>query len=227
MQAFASHRGKLALLDWSDVNTDLIIPARYLKRIERTGFGTLLFADKRYVPGGAPEIEDPNQHGALNAEFPLNDSRLSGATILVAGKNFGCGSSREHAVWAVMQAGYRVVIAPGKGEGFADIFESNAFNNGLLVIELSQEDWQKVADAAGGLPGQAEATINLEAQTITIHASTAAKTGNGDSQLSFAIPETHRQRLLLGRDAIAETLLLDDSIRQHEQNASAWLIPTA
>jgi 3-isopropylmalate/(R)-2-methylmalate dehydratase small subunit len=221
MQAFATHRGKLALLDWSDVNTDLIIPARYLKRIERTGFGTLLFADKRYVPGGAPEIDDPNQHGASNTEFPLNDARLSGATVLVAGKNFGCGSSREHAVWAVMQAGYRVVIAPGKGEGFADIFESNAFNNGLLVIELAPADWEAVAEAARSAQGQAEATVDLQAQTITVHAAT----GGAGLQFTFEVPETHRQRLLMGLDAVAETLLVEEAIAQHELNASAWLFP--
>ena len=114
------------MLDWSDVNTDLIIPARYLKKVERTGFGPLLFADKRYAPGGAPEADDPERHGPELPEFPLNDPAFKGATVLVVGHNFGCGSSREHAVWAVMQAGYRAVIAPGKGDGFADIFESNA-----------------------------------------------------------------------------------------------------
>jgi 3-isopropylmalate/(R)-2-methylmalate dehydratase small subunit len=223
MQPFVTHRGKLALLDRSDVNTDLIIPARYLKRIERTGFGPLLFADKRYVPGGAPEIDSPETHGALNAEFPLNDPRLEGATILVVGKNFGCGSSREHAVWAVMQAGYRAVIAPVKGEGFADIFESNAFNNGLLVIELEPQEWQTVADAASAQPGLAEATVNLDAKTITVHAAGEA----AEAVFSFEVPETQRERLLLGRDAVAETLLLEDAILRHEHQAPAWLMPTA
>src|SRR5271167_3105143 len=138
MEPFITHRGRLALLDWSDVNTDLIIPARYLKRVERVGFGPLLFADKRYEPGGAPQPDQPGQHGALSPEFPLNHPALQGATVLVVGHNFGCGSSREHAVWAVMQAGFRAVIAPGKDTGFADIFESNAFQNGLLAIELAE-----------------------------------------------------------------------------------------
>src|SRR5271168_5104981 len=114
MEPFGSHRGRLALLDWSDVNTDLIIPARYLKKIERTGFGPLLFADKRYASGGAPEALNPDQHGSERAEFPLNDPALKGASVLLVGHNFGCGSSREHAVWAVMQAGYRAVIARGR-----------------------------------------------------------------------------------------------------------------
>ena len=118
------HKGRLAVLDWTDVNTDLIIPAfgALKPAVERTGFGPLLFADKRYAPGGAPEIDEPERHGPENPDFPLNDPAIRGATILVVGRNFGCGSSREHAVWAVMQAGYRAIIAPGKGEGFADIF---------------------------------------------------------------------------------------------------------
>src|ERR1700733_709772 len=105
MEPFVNHRGRVALLDWSDVNTDLIIPARYLKRVERIGYGPLLFADKRYAPGAAPPIHDP---------------QYAGASILVVGPNFGCGSSREHAVWAVAQAGFRAVVAPGKDVGFAD-----------------------------------------------------------------------------------------------------------
>src|SRR3954468_22845050 len=147
MEPFVTHRGRVAVLDWSDVNTDLIIPARYLKRIERTGYGPLLFADKRYVPDGAPAVEDPEAHGAKNAEFPLNDPANKDADVLVVGRNFGCGSSREHAVWAVAQAGYRAVIAPGKGEGFADIFEGNALNNGLLPIELAEADWRAIVEA--------------------------------------------------------------------------------
>ena len=150
MEPFVTHRGRVAVLDWSDVNTDLIIPARYLKRVERTGYGPLLFADKRYVPGGAPEADDPEQHGAEAPGFPAERPRARRrATILVVGRNFGCGSSREHAVWAVQQAGFRAVIAPGKGEGFADIFEGNAFNNGLLPIELDPADWEPIV-AAGG-----------------------------------------------------------------------------
>src|SRR5215467_7863318 len=99
MEPFTTHRGRVAVLDWSDVNTDLIIPARYLKRVERTGYGPLLFADKRYVAGGAPDADRPEAHGSLAAGFPLNTPEAQQATVLAVGRNFGCGSSREHAVW--------------------------------------------------------------------------------------------------------------------------------
>jgi 3-isopropylmalate/(R)-2-methylmalate dehydratase small subunit len=224
MQPFVTHRGRLAVLDWTDVNTDLIIPARYLKRIERTGFGPLLFADKRYAPGGAPEIDDPEHHGAEDPDFPLNDPALEGASILVVGRNFGCGSSREHAVWAVMQAGFRAVIAPIPGEGFADIFESNAFNNGLLVIELSQEDRDAIAAAGREHPGQAEATVDLRDQTISLHRA-GDDSGPPAPPFHFQVPEAQRQRLLQGLDAIAETLVHEPEIRRHEQSAPAWIIP--
>src|SRR4051794_37521261 len=154
MQPFTTHRGRVAVLDWSDVNTDLIIPARYLKRIDRTGYGPLLFADKRYLPGGAPEIDRPETHGGELPDFPLNGAAARRATVLAVGRNFGCGSSREHAVWAVQQAGFRAVIAPGKGAGFADIFEGNAFNNGLLPIELDEADWRTVVDAVNASDGE-------------------------------------------------------------------------
>jgi 3-isopropylmalate/(R)-2-methylmalate dehydratase small subunit len=216
MEPFVTHRGRAAVLDWSDVNTDLVIPARYLKRIERTGYGPLLFADKRYAPGGAPPGDAPQRPGLLNPEFPLNRPEAAGASVLVVGPNFGCGSSREHAVWAVQQAGFRALIAPVKGEGFADIFEGNAFNNGLLPIELPEADWQAVADACR-MPGGAEVTIDLDALTLTVHP--------GDLKIRFEIPATQRNRLIKGLDSIAETLLDELDIRAHEANAPAWLTP--
>lgn len=221
MEPFRTHRGRVAIFDWTDVNTDLIIPARYLKRIERTGYGPLLFADKRYIQGGAPPIDDPGAHGAEDPNFPLNRPELRDCTILVVGRNFGCGSSREHAVWAIAQAGYRVLIAPGKGEGFADIFEGNALNNGLLVIELPPSDWEIVATAARGTNG-AEATVDLDAQTITVDSPSGST-----RRLSFEIPEAQRNRLLNGLDAIAETLLHEAAIARHEQAAPTWLVPSA
>jgi 3-isopropylmalate/(R)-2-methylmalate dehydratase small subunit len=217
MEPFATHRGRLAVLDWSDVNTDLIIPARYLKRVERTGYGPLLFADKRYVPGGAPDPDRPEAHGAKVSEFPLNKPEAEGTTVLLVGRNFGCGSSREHAVWAVQQAGFRAVIAPGKGEGFADIFEGNAFQNGLLPIELDAADWRAIVDAANS-PGGAEITIDLGDQAVTLHPAQGA-----DRRFSFAIPDVQRNRLLKGLDAIAETQLNEQAIRSYEQNTPDWV----
>ena len=220
MEAFVKHRGRVAVFDWSDVNTDLIIPARYLKRIERTGYGPLLFADKRYQPGGAPEADAPEKSGALNPEFPLNREAVKGASVLIVGKNFGCGSSREHAVWAVRQAGFRVLIAPVRGEGFADIFEGNAYNNGLLPIELPQADWDAVAAAcrADGV----EATIDLEGCKVTIH-----QAGGSELELTvgFQVPEEQRERLLKGLDAIAETLQHEVEIQAAEAKSPIWVTP--
>jgi 3-isopropylmalate/(R)-2-methylmalate dehydratase small subunit len=227
MNPFVTHRGRIAVFDWSDVNTDLIIPARYLKRVERVGFGPLLFADKRYGPGGAPEPQQPDRHGPLAAEFPLNHPDMAGATVLVVGHNFGCGSSREHAVWALMQAGYRAIIAPGEGEGFADIFETNALNNGLLVIELQQKDWQTIAQAGRERPGITEVTIDLKDQTVTLHDRDAVPASGDGPRFKFEIPETHRQRLLQGLDAIGETLLLESAITRYEDRLSDWIIPRA
>src|SRR3954447_2013975 len=192
MEPFVTHRGRVALLDWSDVNTDLIIPARYLKRVERTGYGPLLFADKRYVPGGAPDPDRPEAHGAEVPGFPLNAPEARRATVLAVGRNFGCGSSREHAVWAVQQAGYRAVIAPGKGEGFADIFEGNAFNNGLLPIELDEPDWSAIVDASNASEG-AEVTIDLRDLSVTLHPSQGS-----EARFAFKISEADQNRLLKG-----------------------------
>jgi len=221
MEPLLTHRGRVAVLDWTDVNTDLIIPARYLKRIERTGYGPLLFADRRYVAGGAPPIDAPEEHGPHNSDFPLNRPEAQGATILLVGRNFGCGSSREHAVWATSQAGFRVLIAPGKDVGFADIFEANAFNNGLLPIELPEDQWNEIA-AAARQPGGIELGVDLQSQTIQL-----PRLGAADAEIHFQIPETQRQRLLKGLDAIAETLLLEPEIRRHEEQIPAWFIPAA
>ena len=219
MQAFTNHRGKVVVLDRADVNTDLIIPARYLKRVERTGYGPLLFADKRYVAGGSPAADDPDRHGALDPDFPLNKPAAAGATVLVVRKNFGCGSSREHAVWAVARAGFRAVIAPGKGEGFADIFEGNAYGNGLLPLELPEDQWEAIA-AAGRADSGAEVAIDLRASTITLHPASG-----GPKTFAIDVPEAQRHRLLNGLDAIAETLLDEPAITAHEAKAPAWITP--
>jgi 3-isopropylmalate/(R)-2-methylmalate dehydratase small subunit len=146
---------------------------------------------------------------------------MRGATVLVVGRNFGCGSSREHAVWAVAQAGYRAVIAPGPGEGFADIFEGNAFNNGLLVIELPEADWKTIAEAGQSDAG-AELTVDLRDQVLTLHPSSGS-----EAQFGFHVPESERHRLLNGLDAIAETLLHEEAIRNYERQAPVWSVPQA
>ncbi len=219
MQAFNHHRGRVVVLDRADINTDLIIPARYLKRVERTGYGPLLFADKRYLPGGAPQADDPERHGPLDPAFPLNKPEAEGATVLVVGRNFGCGSSREHAVWAVAQAGFRAVIAPIQGEGFADIFEGNAYGNGLLPLELPQGDWDAIA-AAGRSEEGAEVAIDLESLTLTLH-----PTSGEPRTFPIEVPEAQRHRLLNGLDAIAETLLDEAAISAHEAGRAGWLTP--
>jgi 3-isopropylmalate/(R)-2-methylmalate dehydratase small subunit len=219
MDPFVTQRGRVAVLDWSDVNTDLIIPARYLKRIERTGYGPLLFADRRYAPGGAPEVDSPEVHGAPDPAFPLNRPDAEGASVLIVGKNFGCGSSREHAVWAVQQAGFRAVVGPGKGEGFADIFEGNAYNNGLLPIELAESDWKAVIALCQSTPG-VEGIVDLVNQKLTIHPPKGQELCVG-----FEVPEAQRERLLKGLDAIAETLQNDPAIRAYEDRLPAWTRP--
>jgi 3-isopropylmalate/(R)-2-methylmalate dehydratase small subunit len=223
MEPFIIHRGRVALFDWTDVNTDLIIPARYLKKVERTGYGPLLFADKRYASGGAPEAMNPEVHGPENAEFPLNSPEVRGATVLVVGQNFGCGSSREHAVWAVMQAGYRAVIARGRNVGFADIFESNAFQNGLLPIELDDTGWEAIAGAARKHPGATEVTIDLREQTVTLHSQPDGRGEPVGGRFAFEIPEAHRHRLLNGLDSIGETLMHATAIARHEQHLPPWV----
>lgn len=222
MEPFKIHRGKAAMLDWAGVNTDLIIPARYLKRIERTGYGPLLFADKRYVAGEAPAVDSQDGRGTLDPSFPLNAPDARAATILVVGRNFGSGSSREHAVWAIAQAGYRVLIAPGKHVGFADIFEQNAFNNGLLPIELPEPDYAALAMLVSTNTG-VEVEVDLPENVIRVFVPPEA---SARATFGFEIPPNPRRRLLLGLDPIGETLELEDAIRRFEQSVPAWAIPS-
>lgn len=216
MEPFRTHTGRMAVLDWSDVNTDLIIPARYLKRIERVGYGPLLFADKRYVPGGAPLPDEPEKHGDFEPDFPINRPEYQGATILVVGTNFGCGSSREHAVWAVHQAGYKAVIAPVPDEGFADIFEGNSLNNGLLVVEIAEDHWKNLVKLGQNQPST-EITVDLEKQVVRYNA------GSGATEASFSIPESARHRMLNGLDTIGITIAENGpAIDSFEKTRPAW-----
>jgi 3-isopropylmalate/(R)-2-methylmalate dehydratase small subunit len=191
MTPFRKHIGLVAPLDRANVDTDQIIPKQFLKRIERTGFGEFLFYDWRYLPGGQ-----------LNSSFVLNEPRYQGASILIAGKNFGCGSSREHAPWAMAEYGFRVVIA----SSFADIFANNCFKNGMLPITLPEPD---VAEIMGRVQQHVdyELTVDLERQMIE------------DSQglsMSFVVGDFQRYCLLEGLDDIALTLLHEAQISKYE-----------
>ena len=191
MNAFRKHTGLVAPLDRANVDTDQIIPKQFLKRIERTGFGEFLFYDWRYLPDGQP-----------NPSFVLNERRYEGASILVADKNFGCGSSREHAPWALGEFGFRVIIAPS----FADIFANNCFKNGMLPITLTPEQVQEIMRRAQRRDGY-EMTVDLERQTI--------EDSEGLSIL-FVVSEFQRYCLLEGLDDIGLTLRHEDSIREYE-----------
>ena len=191
MNAFRKHTGLVAPLDRANVDTDQIIPKQFLKRIERTGFGEFLFYDWRYSPDGQP-----------NPSFVLNEPRYKGASILVADKNFGCGSSREHAPWALGEFGFRVIIAPS----FADIFANNCFKNGMLPITLTHEQVQEIMRRTQQHEGY-ELTVDLERQTIE------------DSQglsILFVVSEFQRYCLLEGLDDIGLTLRHEDLIREYE-----------
>jgi 3-isopropylmalate/(R)-2-methylmalate dehydratase small subunit len=178
----------VAPLDRANVDTDQIIPKQFLKRIERTGFGQFLFYDWRYLPDGQP-----------NPAFVLNEPRYQGASILVADKNFGCGSSREHAPWALGEFGFRVIIAPS----FADIFANNCFKNGMLPIAIPVDEIMKRAQEIEGY----KLTVDLETQMIT--------DGNGLS-VSFVVGSFQRYCLLEGLDDIGLTLRHEEAIKAYE-----------
>ena len=187
-------------LDRTNVDTDQIIPKQFLKRIERTGYEDFLFFDWRQSPDGKPI-----------ADFVLNDARFKGSKILIAGKNFACGSSREHAVWALSDYGFRVVIAPT----FADIFYSNAGKNGIVLVKLSEEQVDQLLKNAQTIPGY-ELTVSLEAQTVT--------DGRG-FEAKFEFDAFRKDCLLEGLDDIGLTLrhaaALDAFEKQHDQ--AGWL----
>ncbi|MCY0889310.1 MAG: 3-isopropylmalate dehydratase small subunit [Alicyclobacillaceae bacterium] len=192
MEPFNQHEGKVAVLNRSNVDTDQIIPKQFLKRIEKTGFGDVLFYDWRYTPDGK---ERP--------EFPLNQEATQGATILLAGHNFGCGSSREHAVWALRDYGFRAILAPS----FADIFYNNCFKNGILPISLSDTAWTGLTPVIRG--EMTRLTIDLPHQKIILQ--------NGESY-EFPIADYAKQMLLLGLDDIGITLRYQQDIDRYELN---------
>ncbi len=217
MEPFVTHRGRVAVLDWSDINTDLIIPARYLKRIEPYRLRPPALRRQALRPGATPAVDDPTAVGPDNPEFPLNDPSNRGASVLVVGRNFGCGSSREHAVWAVAQ-GLPCRDRPGKGEGFADIFEGTPSITASSLSNLPTPTGRRSPTPAG--PRGADVTIDL--RDPVDHPPPGA---GGEQRFNFEVSEADRHRLLNGLDAISETLLNDESIRKHEQSAAAWLTP--
>lgn len=214
MQAFTTHKGLVAPLDRENVDTDLIIPKQFLKSIKRTGFGPNLFDELRYLDHGEPGMD--NDKRPKNPDFVLNQDRYQGASILLARKNFGCGSSREHAPWALLQYGFRAIIAPS----FADIFFNNSFKNGLLPIVLSESQVARLFDEVKAFPGY-ELTVDLARQVVVTPAG---------EELSFAIDASRKNSLLNGLDEIGQTLQKADLIKQFEAERLArhpWLVVDA
>jgi 3-isopropylmalate/(R)-2-methylmalate dehydratase small subunit len=203
VEGFENHRGVIATLDRANIDTDQIIPKQYLKSIKRTGFEKGLFSDWRYLPNGTP---DP--------DFELNADRFKLASILVARNNFGCGSSREHAVWSIVQYGFKAVIAPwvdrgeGRVPGFADIFANNAVKNGLLTIQLSEDEVQVIFDMVARFPGL-EATVDLMEQRVVLHM-------DEEESFHFDVDPAVKEHLVRGLDEIAITLEHEQAIADYE-----------
>ena len=191
MEPFTTHAGKVVPYDMPNVDTDQIIPARFLKKIDRVGFGELLFYELRYDEDGSPK-----------PGFALNDPRYAGGSVLVSGPQFGIGSSREHAPWAIQQYGFRAVIAPS----FGDIFRNNCYQNGLLPVALSPAEVDAVIARAQEVDGY-EVTVDLEAQEV--------RDAHG-LRASFEIDPFRKESLLQGLDDIGLTLRLEDDIAAYE-----------
>ena len=212
MQAFTTLTALVAPLDRANVDTDAIIPKQFLKSIRRAGFGPYLFDEWRYLDRGEPEMDCSNR--PLNKDFVLNQPQYQGAQILLTRENFGCGSSREHAPWALEDFGFRAIIAPS----FADIFFNNCFKNGILPIVLPAETVDRLFKE---LVDGYQLTIDLQAQTIT--------TPSGEA-IGFSVDENRRYRLLNGLDDIALTLQHADKIEAYEAERAKrapWLFREA
>lgn len=210
MKAFTKHRGLVAPLDRANVDTDLIIPKQFLKSIHRSGFGPNLFDALRYLDEGEPEMD--NRHRPRNPDFILNQTRYQGASILLGRENFGCGSSREHAPWALSDFGFRVLIAPS----FADIFFNNSFKNGILPVVLDAGEVDRLFEEVADQEGYS-LEIDLARQVII--------KPDGD-RLGFEVDGYRKECLLKGLDDIGLTLQKADLIRAYEQRRRAvtpWL----
>jgi 3-isopropylmalate/(R)-2-methylmalate dehydratase small subunit len=200
MKPFSLHTGLVAPMDRENVDTDAIIPKQFLKSIRKTGFGPNLFDEWRYLDKGEPG-QDPASR-RLNPDFVLNQPRYAGASVLLARKNFGCGSSREHAPWAIEQYGFRALIAPS----YADIFFNNCFKNGLLPIQLSEMQVAELFDEAAAFPGYS-LTIDLERQVIV---------KPQGQEIAFEVQAFRKFCLLNGLDDIGLTLRHRDKIKAFE-----------
>ena len=210
MEKFTVHTGLVIPLDRSNVDTDAIIPKQYLKSIQRTGFGPTLFDDWRYLEPGEPGMDHSKR--TPNPDFVLNAPRYAGASVLLARENFGCGSSREHAVWALTDYGIRAVIAPS----YADIFFNNSFKNGLLPLTLPAEVIDQLFVEAQATEGY-QLTVNLEAQQVVTPSGAA---------FAFSIDDFRKYCLLNGLDDIGLTLQHADDIRAYEEKrkqTAPWL----
>ena len=212
MDKFISREGLVAPLDRANVDTDAIIPKQFLKSIKRSGFGPNLFDAWRYLDRGEPGRD--NAQRPQNPDFVLNDSRYRGAQILLARRNFGCGSSREHAPWALQDYGFRAIIAPS----YADIFYNNCFKNGLLPIVLTVHEVDRLFGDTAAFPGF-RLTIDLDRQTVA--------TTDGATVFGFEIDPFRKHCLINGLDDIGLTLTHADEIRAFEAKrlaAQPWLI---
>ena len=210
MKAFTQHTGLVVPLDRANVDTDQIIPKQFLKSIKRTGFGPNLFDEWRYLDVGQPNQD--NSKRPVNTEFVLNFPRYQGGSVLLARENFGCGSSREHAPWALEEYGFRTIIAPS----FADIFFNNSFKNGLLPIILKEEEVDVLFQQAEATVGY-QLTVDLAAQTVT---------RPDGAQYSFEVDAFRKHCLLNGLDDIGLTLQDAEAIKVFEgkyQQSSPWL----
>jgi 3-isopropylmalate/(R)-2-methylmalate dehydratase small subunit len=205
MRAFTQHKGLVAPLDRANVDTDVIIPAQFLKSIKRSGFGPNLFDELRYLDIGQPGQDCSTR--PLNPDFSLNLPRFAGASILLTRQNFGCGSSREHAPWALEDFGFRSVIAPS----YADIFYNNCFKNGLLPVVLTDQEVDLLFREMDANEGYV-LTIDLPAQTVTA--------GSGQV-FSFDVDEYRKDCLLNGLDEIGITLRSADAIKAYEAQRAA------
>ena len=213
MQKFTVHQCLVAPMDLENVDTDAIIPKQFLKSIRKTGFGENLFDEWRYLDPGYPG-QDPASRKP-NPDFVLNQPRYLGASILLARKNFGCGSSREHAPWAIDQYGFRAIIAPS----FADIFFNNCFKNGLLPIQLPEATVARLFDEVAAFPGY-QLTIDLARQVVVLP--------QGE-EIPFEVQAFRKYCLLNGLDDIGLTLRYKDKIQAFEANRLAtkpWLAST-